>query len=37
MMRDLDVGRRREKTGIRWKEKKEGAQCAMRREREKEN
>jgi hypothetical protein len=26
---------RRDKTGIRWKERKERAECAMRREREK--
>jgi hypothetical protein len=32
-----DVGTRREKTGIGWKERKEGAECAMReRERERE-
>jgi hypothetical protein len=30
--RDLDVGTRREKTGIRWKQRKEGAEFAMRRE-----
>jgi hypothetical protein len=29
-----DVGTRREKTGIGWKERKEGAECAMRGERE---
>jgi hypothetical protein len=28
------VGTRIEKTGIGWKEKKEGAKCAMRRERQ---
>jgi hypothetical protein len=28
------VGRRREKTGIGWKERKEGGECAMRRERQ---
>jgi hypothetical protein len=28
------VGRRREKTGIGWKERKEGAECAMKRERQ---
>jgi hypothetical protein len=28
------VGRRREKTDIGWKEKKQGAECAMRRERQ---
>jgi hypothetical protein len=28
------VGMRREKTGIGWKERKEGAECAMKRERE---
>jgi hypothetical protein len=26
------VGTRREKTGIGWKERKEGAECAMRKE-----
>jgi hypothetical protein len=31
---DLDVGTRREKTGIGWTEKKEGAECTMRRERQ---
>jgi hypothetical protein len=31
--RDLDVRPKREKTGIGWKERKEGAECAMRRER----
>jgi hypothetical protein len=31
--RDLDVGTRREKTDREWKERKEGAECAMRRER----
>jgi hypothetical protein len=30
------VGTRREETGIRWKERKEGAECAMRREIERE-
>jgi hypothetical protein len=30
--RDLDVGTRRDKTGIGWKERKEGAECAMKRE-----
>jgi hypothetical protein len=34
MMGDLDVGTRREKTGIGWKEGKEGAECAMKRERQ---
>jgi hypothetical protein len=34
MMADLDVGTRREKTGIGWKGRKEGAECAMRRERQ---
>jgi hypothetical protein len=33
-MRDLDLGTRREKTDIGWKERKEGAECAMKRERE---
>jgi hypothetical protein len=28
------VGTRREKTGIGWKERKEGAECAMKRERQ---
>jgi hypothetical protein len=28
------VGTRREKTGIGWKDKKEGAECAMTRERQ---
>jgi hypothetical protein len=28
--RDLDVGTRRKQTGIGWKERKEGAECAMR-------
>jgi hypothetical protein len=28
------VGTRREKTGIGWKERKEGAECAKRRERQ---
>jgi hypothetical protein len=28
------VGKRREKTDIGWKERKEGAECAMRRERQ---
>jgi hypothetical protein len=28
--RKKDVGTRREKTGIGWKERKEGAECAMR-------
>jgi hypothetical protein len=33
-----DVGTRREKTGIGWKERKEGAECAMReRERDRES
>jgi hypothetical protein len=32
--RDLDVGTRKEKTGIGWKAKKEGAECAMKRERQ---
>jgi hypothetical protein len=32
--RNLDVGTRREKTGIGWKERKEGAEYAMRRERQ---
>jgi hypothetical protein len=32
--RDLDVGTRREKVGIRGKERKEGAECAMRSERQ---
>jgi hypothetical protein len=27
------LGTRKEKTGIGWKERKEGAECAMRRER----
>jgi hypothetical protein len=31
--RDLYVGTRRGKTGIIWKERKEGVECAMRRER----
>jgi hypothetical protein len=35
LWRDLDVGTRREKkTGIRRKERKEGAECAMRGERD---
>jgi hypothetical protein len=34
--RDLDAGTRREETGIRWKERKEDSECAMRRERERE-
>jgi hypothetical protein len=29
-----DVGTRREKTGIGWKERKEDTECAMRRERQ---
>jgi hypothetical protein len=29
---DSDVGTRRQKTGIGWKERKEGAECVMRRE-----
>jgi hypothetical protein len=29
-----DVGTRREKIGIGWKERKEGAECGMRRERQ---
>jgi hypothetical protein len=32
--RDLDVVTRRGKTGNVWKERKEGAECAMRREKE---
>jgi hypothetical protein len=28
------MGTKREKTGIRWKQGKEGAECAMRRERQ---
>jgi hypothetical protein len=28
------VGSRREKTGIEWNERKEGAECAVRRERQ---
>jgi hypothetical protein len=32
--RDLDVGTRRGNTGNVWKERKEGAECAMRREKE---
>jgi hypothetical protein len=31
--KDLNVGTGREKTGIRWKERKEGAERAMKRER----
>jgi hypothetical protein len=31
--RDVDVGTRREKTGIGWEGRKEGAECAMRRKR----
>jgi hypothetical protein len=33
LWRDLcvDVGTRREKTGIGWKESKEGAECAMKK------
>jgi hypothetical protein len=27
--RDSDVGMRREKTGIGWKERKEGAECVL--------
>jgi hypothetical protein len=34
LWRDLDVGTRREKTGIGWKERKEGAECVVRRERQ---
>jgi hypothetical protein len=34
MKDDSDVGTRREKTGIGWKERKEGAECAMRREKQ---
>jgi hypothetical protein len=30
------VGTRREKTGIGWKERKEGSECAMRRERDRQ-
>jgi hypothetical protein len=29
-----DAGTRGDKTGIEWKERKEGAECAMRRERQ---
>jgi hypothetical protein len=32
--RYLDVGTRREKTSTGWKERKEGAECAMKRERD---
>jgi hypothetical protein len=28
------VGTRKEKTGIRWKERKEGGECAMKKERQ---
>jgi hypothetical protein len=36
--RKKDVGTRREKTGIGWKERKEGAECAMReRERDRQS
>jgi hypothetical protein len=31
------VRTRREKTDIGWKERKEGAECAVKREREREN
>jgi hypothetical protein len=34
LWRDSDVGTRREKTGNGWKERKEGGECAMRRERD---
>jgi hypothetical protein len=33
-LRNLNVGTRREKTGIGWEERKEGAEYAMRRERQ---
>jgi hypothetical protein len=32
--RDLDVGTKREKTGIGRKKRNEGAECAMRKERQ---
>ncbi|KAJ3620528.1 hypothetical protein MTP99_004469 [Tenebrio molitor] len=32
--RDLDVGTRIEKTGIGWKDRKGGAECAIKRERQ---
>jgi hypothetical protein len=34
MVARLDVETKREKTGFGWKEGKEGAECAMRRERD---
>jgi hypothetical protein len=34
LWRDLDMGTRTEKTGIGWKERKEGAECVVRRERQ---
>jgi hypothetical protein len=34
LWRDSDVETRREKTGIGWKERKEGAECTMRGDRQ---
>jgi hypothetical protein len=37
MVARLDVETKREETGFGWKEGKEGAECAMRRERERQS